>query len=282
MSSFQLTSAIRYDPIHSPILLLNHGQSPFLLLPYHFDRLKAAAALHGWQDTFATLSWSSFQSTCNRVVQEYNGHGKGGPLKVRSPSVNHAHFRLLSPIFFSSFFHQVRLVLHRAGNITATVVPVSPLGADPVLASHISPSTDALPPSLGEPIALFLDSVATPSSLFTTTKTTNRGHYSAARARFGLPEAGGPADVLLWNSNGMITETSVRNVAFFRHGRWVTPHDSTGCLSGVMRRWLLEQRLVVADDRGWLNKNNVQGGELVLVFNAVEGCRIAIAHPRKV
>jgi len=44
----------------------------------------------------------------------------------------------------------------------------------------------------------------------------------------------------------------VRNVTFFRHGRWVTPHDSTGCLPGVMRRWLLEQRLVVTGDRGWL------------------------------
>jgi len=257
MSSFQLTSAIRYDPIHSPTLVLNHGQSPFLLLPYHFDRIRAAAALHGWQDTSPSLSWSSFQSTCNHAVQEYNGPGKGGPLKVR-------------------------LLLHSVGNITATVAPVSPLGADPVLAAHISPSMDTLPPSLGDPIALFLDSAATPSSLFTATKTTNRGHYSAARARFGLPEAGGPADVLLWNTKGMITETSVRNVAFFRHGRWVTPHDSTGCLPGVMRRWLLEQRLVVTDDRGWLSRNNVKEGELVLIFNAVEGCRIAIAHPRKV
>jgi 4-amino-4-deoxychorismate lyase len=80
----------------------------------------------------------------------------------------------------------------------------------------------------------------------------------------------------------MITETSVRNVAFFRHGRWVTPHDSTGCLPGVMRRLLLEQRLVVTDDRGWLSRNDVREGELALVFNAVEGCRIAIAHLRKV
>ena len=190
------------------------------------------------------------------------------------------HFQTLTPIC-SSFFHQLRILLHRAGNITATITPVSPLGADPALAAHISPSTDSLPPSLGDPIPLFLDSVATPSSLFTATKTTNRGHYSAARARLGLPETGGPADVLLWNTKGMITESSVRNVAFFRHGRWITPHDSTGCLPGVMRRWLLEQRLVATDDQGWLTRNNVQEGELVLIFNAVEGCRIAIAHPRR-
>ncbi|KAF8481330.1 aminotransferase [Russula ochroleuca] len=255
MSSFQLTSAIRYDPVYS---VVNHGQpSPFFLLPYHFDRLRAAAALHGWQDTFTSVSWSSFQSTCHRAVQDYNGPAKGGPLKLR-------------------------LVLHRAGTITVTAGPVSPLTADPMLAAHISPSTDCLPPSLGHPIALFLDKFATPSSLFTSTKTTNRGHYEAARARFGLPDAGGPADVLLWNTKGMITETSVRNLAFFRHGLWVTPHDSTGCLPGVMRRWLLEQGLVVTDDRGLLSRDNVREGELVLVFNAVEGCRIAVAHVRKV
>jgi 4-amino-4-deoxychorismate lyase len=141
---------------------------------------------------------------------------------------------------------------------------------------------DSLPPNLGDPIALFLDKISTPSSLFTATKTTNRGHYQAARARFGLPDAGGPADVILWNSKGMITETSVRNLAFFRHGRWITPHDSTGCLPGVMRRWLLERGLVVTDDQGWLKRDNVREGELVLIFNAVEGCRIAIAHLRKV
>jgi hypothetical protein len=31
-----------------------------------------------------------------------------------------------------------------------------------------------------------------------------------------------------------------------------------------------------------LSRDNVREGELVLVFNAVEGCRIAVAHVRKV
>ena len=151
-----------------------------------------------------------------------------------------------------------------------------------MLAAQISPATDRLPRCLADPIILFLDRVATPSSPFTATKTTYRNHYAAARARFGLPDAGGPADVVLWNTKGMITETSVRSVAFFRRGRWITPHESTGCLPGVTRRWLLEQGRVVADDQGLLSRGNVQEGELVLVFNAVEGCRIAITRLRKV
>jgi branched-subunit amino acid aminotransferase/4-amino-4-deoxychorismate lyase len=150
-----------------------------------------------------------------------------------------------------------------------------------MLAAYISPSLDSLPRSLGDPIALFLDIEATPTSLFTATKTTCRSHYAVARARLGLPDVGGPADVLLWNTKGMLTETSVRNFALFRQGRWVTPHDSTGCLQGVTRRWLLERGLIATDEQGRLHKNSVREGELVLLFNAVEGCRIAVARLRK-
>ncbi|KAH9968813.1 aminotransferase [Russula dissimulans] len=257
-SIFQLVSTIACDPHNLNLSwnsAANHGHpSPFILLPYHFDRLRSAAALHGWQDA---ISWASFQATCQHAIQQYDGPGKGGPFKLR-------------------------LVLHRAGNIATTVTPISPRTADPMLAAHISPAMDRLPQALGDPITLFLDSVPTPSSLFTTTKTTNRSHYAAARARFGLPDVGGSADVLLWNTKGILTETSVRNVAFFRRCRWVTPHDSAGCLPGVTRRWLLEQGLVVADDQGLLTTDQVQEGELALVFNAVEGCRIAVTRLRKV
>ncbi|KAI0307954.1 aminotransferase [Multifurca ochricompacta] len=249
-----LTSAIRYD---SALLnfswnsVVNDGQpSSFMLLRYHFDRLKAAAALHGWEESF---TWPSFQHICQHAVDSYDGPAKGGPLKLR-------------------------LLLHRTGTFATTVTPTHPLNTDPMLAAHISPSMDTLPQSLGDPINLFLDMAATTSSLFTITKTTYRTHYAAARARLGLPDVGGSADVLLWNTKGMLTETSVRNFALFRRGRWVTPHDSTGCLRGVTRRWLIEQGLVATDNEALLHKNTVQEGELVLIFNAVEGCRIAVTH----
>lgn len=283
--SFELISTIRYDPLCLDLpwnSAANHGHpSPFMLLPYHFDRLRVAAALHNWQDTFASISWALFQSTCQRAVQAYDGPAKQGPFKV-CPPPSRLHLFLNHPCL--TFLHQLRLVLHRAGTITTTVAPTPPLAADPMFAAHISSSTDCLPRSLGDPITLFLDKIATPSSLFTATKTTYRNHYAEARARFGLPDVGGlaDADVLLWNTNGMVTETSVRNLAFFRRGRWVTPHDSTGCLPGVTRRWLLEQGLVTIDDQGLLTRANVQEGELVLLFNAVEGCRIGVLRLRKV
>jgi 4-amino-4-deoxychorismate lyase len=82
--SFDLLTAIRYDsslldyPWNSAV---NHDQpSPFLLLPYHFSRLKASATLHGWRHPFTPPS--EFQHSCQRAVESYNGPGKGGPLKV--------------------------------------------------------------------------------------------------------------------------------------------------------------------------------------------------------
>lgn len=83
----------------------------------------------------------------------------------------------------------------------------------------------------------------------------------------------------------MIMETTVRNVAFFRGRKWVTPADGAGCLTGVMRRWLIDSCRVMVDEedvrRKLLWKENVKDGETVLVFNAVEGCRLAVVKLQK-
>ncbi|KAF8272868.1 hypothetical protein EI94DRAFT_1795591 [Lactarius quietus] len=130
-------------------------------------------------------------------VESYNGPNKGGPLKV---SVTFAIFSV--PL--------TKYIAHQCPD------------ADPMLAAHISPSTDRLSNSLGDPINLYLDVAPTPPSLFTSTKTTHRTHYAEARARLGLPDVEASVDVLLWNTKGMLMETSIRNFALFRHGRWVT------------------------------------------------------------
>lgn len=86
-------------------------------------------------------------------------------------------------------------------------------------------------------------------------------------------------------TRGIVMETTVRNVAFFRGRKWVTPADGSGCLTGVMRRWLVDSGRIVVDEedarRKVLWKEKVQDGEMVLVFNAVEGCRLAVVSLRK-
>ena len=122
---------------------------------------------------------------------------------------------------------------------------------------------------------MYLDTEPTPASVFTRTKTTRREVYDLARTRVGIPavgiEPGTPKDVILYRSDGQVTESSIRNIAFWREDRWVTPPLRVGCLPGVARRLLVEEGKIVED--GVLIKDLVVG-EILLLFNAVEGARL--------
>ena len=162
-----------------------------------------------------------------------------------------------------------------------TAAPAPPLpNPDPFAPSLWLPSGSSPdPPDFGLALlTIHLDTIPTPSSVFTRTKTTHRDHYNAARSRFGIPPPPSPSldEVLLFNDNDDITETSIRNIAFVRRSppQWVTPAGSTGCLPGVVRRWLLEHGRVVEADEGELKKDSIVKGEYVLTFNGVEGCRL--------
>ncbi|KAI9056979.1 hypothetical protein FKP32DRAFT_1598455 [Trametes sanguinea] len=177
--------------------------------------------------------------------------------------------------------YQIRILLSYPGILSVTASPASPLPSrDPAALSLWipSPSSPEPPPQDTLLLVVHLDTVATPANEFTRTKTTRRDHYTAARKRFNIPPPPTPSldDVLLYNDDGEITETSIRNIAFARGSppRWVTPSASTGCLPGVMRRWLLEQGRVVEAEGGELTRNAVVDGEYVLTFNGFEGCRI--------
>jgi para-aminobenzoate synthetase / 4-amino-4-deoxychorismate lyase len=70
-------------------------------------------------------------------------------------------------------------------------------------------------------------------------KTTNRALYENALA--GCP---GFDDVLLWNEDGELTESTRANIILEMDGERVTPPVSSGLLPGVYRGWLLRQGLV--------------------------------------
>lgn len=106
--------------------------------------------------------------------------------------------------------------------------------------------------------------------------------YDEARTRASVPPLSAtpsadttlPADVLLYNPLNQISETTIYNVAFYRSKRWQTPPVSTGCLPGVLRRWLLEQGRIYEADENLLTRESIQEGECVLLFNGVQGCRL--------
>ena len=150
--------------------------------------------------------------------------------------------------------------------------------SDPAVASLFNPILDSQPPKSSSPLALRIDNQPTPTSLFTSTKTTQRTVYNDARARISLPlrpcSVPVESDVLLYNTDNLIMETSIFNVAFFRSSSWITPATSTGCLPGVFRCWLLEQGRIREAEGNSLMKDCLKEGEWVLLFNGVQGCRL--------
>jgi len=156
-------------------------------------------------------------------------------------------------------------------NITAVAVPC--FSSDPTLPSLFDPlsNPNGATPSL---LRVFLDTEATTPSIFTKTKTTFRNVYDLPKRRNEITlravPSGVDSDILLYNQLGELMETTIFNVAFYRNSQWVTPATTSGCLGGVMRRWLLENGRVREEV---LTRDTICEGEWVLLFNGVQGCR---------
>jgi len=67
---YQLLTTTRYDSYLQRLSWNNDVQGPcsFLLLPYHFDRLKDAAARHAWPEVSASLQYDAFKAACVDAV----------------------------------------------------------------------------------------------------------------------------------------------------------------------------------------------------------------------
>jgi para-aminobenzoate synthetase/4-amino-4-deoxychorismate lyase len=67
-------------------------------------------------------------------------------------------------------------------------------------------------------------------------KTTHRAVYEAVRN--ATPEYD---DVLMWNEDGELTESTFANLIACIEGRWYTPPVSSGLLPGIMRQVMLDR-----------------------------------------
>ncbi|KAI8584565.1 hypothetical protein K450DRAFT_216938 [Umbelopsis ramanniana AG] len=135
---------------------------------------------------------------------------------------------------------RVRLLVNSDGEVELQHTPLSEL---PLLC-NINDKADTR-----KPLLVALDVQPTESqSPYVLNKTTQRDLYNAARDRlkcdFHAGELGreeNTFDVLLFNQNGEITETSIANIAIEKEpGIWITPRVKCGLLPGVFRRHLLE------------------------------------------
>lgn len=128
---------------------------------------------------------------------------------------------------------------------------------------------------------LYFDTEKTLPTQFTSFKTTNRETYNNARKRFNIVP-GDHREVLLHDMNDNILEGSITSVAFWRKHRdpitnvesfkWVTPHLGLGCMDGVMRKFYLDNNMIVQDT---ISAKNLIDGEFVLIMNALMGVKLS-------
>ncbi|KAH6621942.1 hypothetical protein C7974DRAFT_314433 [Boeremia exigua] len=252
--TFQLFTSLRYDPLlltspeNSRPDLNFLAPSPFYMLAYHRDRMVEAAQHFDFAPVVAALAdGAALHATLLgevRAWQEKEG-SRDGPLKVRvcfdaagSMTVN---FVPVPPVPLATLYP------------TSFAPPREPAQKHPAQAFTPSPLTggpsDSLPAGNQDPNAapraaewlLHLDTAPTPRTPFTLLKTTQRGPYTASRAR-AIPAvkpavssdppsapssaAVSPAaltDVILFNAVREVTESTLASLYFWRGGKWVTP-----------------------------------------------------------
>ncbi len=141
--------------------------------------------------------------------------------------------------------HRIRLLLWRDGEVRSTETPIT-------LDYEVPQQRIVL---AREPIK-----IDTP---FIYHKTTRREVYERA-----LQMADNGDDVLLWNEDGFITETSIANVIVSIDGERYTPPVECGLLAGTYREWLLCKGEI--QERKIHLSEVAPGSELTLI-NSVRG-----------
>ncbi len=139
---------------------------------------------------------------------------------------------------------RVRVLVHADGRVAVEEAPLP------------SPEPGALR------VGLAADPVD-PGSVWLHHKTTRREIYDAARA--SRPDCD---DVLLWNTRGELTESSIANVVVERGGRRLTPPVSSGLLAGVERAALLAEGRIREEV---VQVSALSRGQRIWLANSVRG-----------
>jgi len=97
-------------------------------------------------------------------------------------------------------------------------------------------------------------------------KTTNREVYNRARQT----AENEVDDILLWNAQGNITESTIANIVFEKDGKLFTPPITDGLLPGTYRRMMLESKLIKEKS---LPLNELKDCESLILINSLRGVR---------
>jgi branched-subunit amino acid aminotransferase/4-amino-4-deoxychorismate lyase len=132
----------------------------------------------------------------------------------------------------------LRLALDRAVLMSST-----PLRLRLLLSKDGTPQVERVPlePTHAPARVAFAAAPVDPAGLFLYHKTTNRKVYEEARRQ---QPAGNVDDVVLWNADGQVTESTIANIVAEIEGHRVTPPVTCGLLPGTFRAQLLEDRAI--------------------------------------
>ncbi len=160
---------------------------------------------------------------------------------IAPESVDHALTRCIDGLTSA---HRVRLLVARDGAIHTEVMPLPSSSADT------------------EPWRLELARrPIDPHNRFLYHKTTHREVYESARAEHPIAD-----DVLLWNPDGELTETTVANIVVERSGELVTPPVRCGLLPGTYREQLLAEGRI---REAIIRRDEIAGGSRMWLINSV-------------
>ena len=251
-TTLRVDSILLSDDAHTA--LCGDRKSDIYLLPYHFDRLKAAAAtMTGFQIPEAMVSLECFE----RRIQDAIDHSDAAET-MESPN---------------SYLTAKQAIVRRgkiswwpSGRLDVTLVPVPQ-----TFPTLIPTSLDGCPSPLW---SVVLDNQPTETNLYTEIKTSHRMAYDRARQNAGL-DAKSTTEVLLYNGNGEVIDGSITTVYFYRDNKWVTP--SNGGLEGTTRRLALETGLCSIAEAA-VKFDSLSDGETIWLSNAFRGFFAATFH----
>ena len=245
--SWSIITSLRYDEqLQSAIS--SQLPSVYYMLPYHRDRMVAAAVDFGWEEARRALTGPDGLSHLTKALDNYMNLGdtvqKGKSYKLR-------------------------VLLKTDGQLTVSSSEVPAVTVKGLFPTYL-PDCSISEVPLTWPI--YISRVRTATSLHTKHKTTNRSVYdeawkqTSAACESSFP--GRAAEILLVNEQDEITEGSFTTPYFYRGETWITPPESAGGNLGTTRRWALEKGLCIEKT---IKKAEIMEGEIVWLSNGVRG-----------
>jgi para-aminobenzoate synthetase/4-amino-4-deoxychorismate lyase len=163
--------------------------------------------------------------------------------------------------------YRVRLLVGRRGECRteyrALADPV-PSDSPPAVSApdFLVPRQSGCGPGVSAPWRLQLAAAPVDShNVFLYHKTTHRRIYESLSAGRGDCD-----DVVLWNAQGQITETTIANLVLRKDNRLVTPPVACGLLAGVYREHLLESGQI---EEAVLTVDDLRRATAVFAVNSV-------------